>query len=193
MSAPTDSFTTAQARRPRIGYLRLRLKPAHRSGASVQGAWWPRTDQLFVELPPLLTTLAPRVGSVDRVIYDETSRAPQSMRMEFAARSIVLEGSRTTSTNTLSVTGSGGRVVLLVVPPYTDLARAYTAVMAASKPGDMSSPSKLLGIRPREARDRRRALMAQLRWESEGGVRRQPRDDVSEGVEVCERLEALSA
>ena len=83
MSAPTLSFGTAQARRSAIGYLRLRLKPADRSCGFVQGAWWPRTDQLFTELPPLLAALAPRVGSVDRVIYDETRWAPQSLRMEF--------------------------------------------------------------------------------------------------------------
>jgi hypothetical protein len=113
--------------------------------------------------------------------------------MEFDARSIVLEGSSTASTNTLSVIGSGGRLVLLVVPPYTDPARAYTAVMAASKPGDVSNPGELLGIRPREARDRRRALLARQRWESEVGARRHPRDNVSDGAEVRERLEALSA
>ena len=93
MSAPILSFGTAQARRSAIGYLRLRLKPAHRSCGFVQGAWWPRTDQLFTELPPLLAALSPRVGSVDRVIYDETRWAPQSLRMEFRGRSIILEGS----------------------------------------------------------------------------------------------------
>ena len=31
MSAPTLSFGTAQARRSEVGYLRLRVKPAHRS------------------------------------------------------------------------------------------------------------------------------------------------------------------
>ena len=62
LSAPILSFGTAQARRSAIGYLRLRLKPAHRSCGFVQGAWWPRTDQLFTELPPLLAALAPRVG-----------------------------------------------------------------------------------------------------------------------------------
>ena len=118
MSAPILSFGTAPARRSKIGYLRLRLKPAHRSCGFVQGAWWPRTDQLLVELPPLLAALAPRVGSVDRVIYDETSWAPQSLRIEFRGRSIILEGSATTSTNTLSVIGEGfSPLVLLVVPP----------------------------------------------------------------------------
>ena len=100
MSAPILSFGTAQARRSAIGYLRLRLKPAHRSCGFVQGAWWPRTDQLFTELPPLLAALAPRVGSVDRVIYDETRWAPHSLRMEFRGRSIILEGSSATHDHT---------------------------------------------------------------------------------------------
>jgi hypothetical protein len=183
MSAPTLSFGTAQARRSRIGYLRLRLKPTDRSGGAVQGAWWPRSDQLSIELPPLLAALRPRVGSVDRVIYDETSWAPQSLRMEFRGRSIILEGSSTTSPNTLSVIGKGlGRLVLLIVPPYTNPTRAYTAVMAASKPDDVSSPDELLGIGRREAQDRRLALMAHQRWESEGGALRRRGHERGDGV-----------
>jgi hypothetical protein len=112
------------------------------------------------------------VGFVDRVIYDETSWAPQSLRMEIQGRSIILEGSAT-STNTLTLIGEGfGRLVLLVVPPYTNPARAYAAVMTASQADDVSTPDELLGIGPREAQDRRLALLAQQRWESEGGALR---------------------
>jgi Family of unknown function (DUF5994) len=169
MSAPTLSFQTAQARRSGIGNLRLRLKPAHQPCGSVQGAWWPRSTQLTTELPLLLAALSPRMGTVDRVIYDETSWAPASLRMEFRGRSIILEGSSDKSTNILSVIGEGfGRLVLLVVPPYTNPTLAYTAVMTASKPDDVSTPDELLGIGPREAEDRRLALLAHQRWESEG-------------------------
>jgi Family of unknown function (DUF5994) len=169
MSAPTLSFGTAQARRSAIGHLRLRLKPGDRSGGFVQGAWWPRSDQLFKELPSLLAAVAPRVGSVDRVIYDETRWAPEALRIEFRGRSIILEGS--TTINTLSLIGKGfGRLVLLVVPPYTNPTRAYAAVMTASKPDNVSTPDELLGVGCREAQDRRLALLAQQRWESEGGA-----------------------
>jgi hypothetical protein len=173
MSEPILSFGPTQARRSGIGYLRLRVKRANRSCGFVHGAWWPRTDQLFIELPPLLAALAPRVGSVDRVIYDEAGWAPESLRMEVEDRSIILEPSSTTSTNLLSLIGEGfDRVVLLVVPPYTHPTRAYTAVMTASKPDDVSTPDELLGIGPLEAQDRRLALLAQQRWESEGGALR---------------------
>lgn len=194
MSAPILSFGTAQARRSAIGYLRLRLKPADRSYGPVQGAWWPRTDQLFIELPPLLAALGTRVGSVDRVIYDQTRWAPQSLRMEFRGRSIILEGSATTSTPTLSVIGKGfGRLVLLIVPPHTNPTRAYSAVMTASKPDDVSSPDELLGIGPREAQDRRLALLAQQRWESDGGALRRPGHERSNGAAAAEVQEMRHA
>jgi hypothetical protein len=194
MSAPTLSFGTAQARRSGIGYLRLRLKPADRSGGLVHGAWWPRTDQLLIELPPLLAALAPRVGSVDRVIYDGARWAPQALRMEFRGRSIILEGSSTTSTNTLSVIGKGfGRLVLLVVPPYTNPTRAYTAVMTASKPDNVSTPDELLGVGRREAQDRRLTLMAQQRWESEGGALRRLRLERPDGASTADIQEVRRA
>jgi hypothetical protein len=139
----------------------------------VQGAWWPRTNQLHTELPLLLAALLPRVGAVDKIIYDEISWAPASLRVEFRGRSLMLEGSSTASTNILTVIGEGfGRLVLLVVPPSTSPTRAYTAVMKASNPDDVSTPDELLGIGPREAQDRRLALLAQHRWESEGGALR---------------------
>jgi hypothetical protein len=187
MSAPTLSFGTAQARRSGIGYLRLRLKPADRSAGLVQGAWWPRSDQLFKELPSLLAALAPRVGSVDRVIYDETRWAPKALRMEFRGRNIILEGSSTTSTNTLSVIGKGfGRLVLLIVPPYTNPTRAYAAVMTASKPDNVSTPDELLGVGRREAQDRRLAQLAQQRWESDGGALRRLSPQRGSGAAAAE-------
>jgi hypothetical protein len=187
MSAPTLSFGTAQARRSGIGYLRLRLKPADRSAGLVQGAWWPRSDQLFKELPSLLAALAPRVSSVDRGIYDETRWAPQALRMKFRGRNIILEGSSTTSTNTLSVIGKGfGRLVLLIVPPYTNPTRAYAAVMTASKPDNVSTPDELLGVGRREAQDRRLAQLAQQRWESDGGALRRLSHQRGSGAAAAE-------
>ena len=171
MSAPTLHVDAPRTGPTALRGLRLRLKPAHRSCGLVQGAWWPRTDQMHTELPRLLTALSPRTGAVDRVIYDENNWAPASLRMEFRGRSIILEGCHTKSTNTLSLIGEGfGRLVLLVVPPYTNPTRAYTAVMTASKPDDVSTPDELLGIGPREAQDRRLAVLAHQRWESEGGA-----------------------
>ena len=194
MSAPT-SYLDPQLAHPGVARgLRLRLKPAHRSCGSVQGAWWPRSDQLFTELPLLLAALYRRLGRTDRVIYDENRWAPASLQMKFRGRSIILESSSTKSTNTLSVIGKRfGRLVLLVVPPFTNPTRAYTAVMAASKPDDVSTPDELLGIGAREAQDRRLALMAHQRWESEGGALRRLGPARGDGAVVGEFQEVRRA
>jgi hypothetical protein len=134
------------------------------------------------------------LGTVDRVIYDENGWAPASLRMDHGGHSVILEGSSTMSTHTLSLIGEGfGTLVLLVVPPYTNPTRAYTAVMTAAKPDDVSSPDELLGISPREAQDRRLALLAHQRWESEGGALRRLGYEHVEGAAAPEALEVRHA
>jgi ppGpp synthetase/RelA/SpoT-type nucleotidyltranferase len=192
MSAPTLHVDALGAGPTAFRGLRLRLKRAYPSGGFVQGAWWPRTDQLHTELPLLLTALAPRVVTVDRVIYDENNWAPASLPMEFRGRSITLEGSSTTSINTLSVIGEGlARLDLLVVPPFTHPIRAYTAVMTASKPDDVSDPDALLGIGPRAALVRREALMAHQRWESEVEALRHRRHTGGEGDVAADEVQEV--
>jgi Family of unknown function (DUF5994) len=156
MSAPPLSFETTQARRWTIAHPRLRLKPAHRSAGVVQGGWWPLTDQLYVELGLLLAALSSRSGTIERVIYDETSWASTSLRMEFRGHSVILEPS--TTPNTLTVSGKKfGTLVLLVVPPNTDPTAAHAAVMAAADPDDVSTAEELLAIGTRAAHDGRPA------------------------------------
>lgn len=168
MSAPTLSFETTQERRWTVQNHRLRLKPAHGSPGVVQGGWWPRTDQLHIELPELLAALSSRSGAVERVIYDENRWAPSSMRIEFRAHSVILEGSRTKSTNTLSVFGKQfGTLVLLVVPHNTDPTAARAAVRAAAHPDDVSTAEQLLEIGMSSARKRRQASRTQQALESD--------------------------
>jgi Family of unknown function (DUF5994) len=177
MSVPTVHADAAEAGPTTLRGLRLRLKPGRRPGGFVQGAWWPRSTQLATELRDLLDVLVSRSGPIDRVIYDETFWASTPLRIEVRGHSVILEASRDQSINTLSVIGKQfGKLVLLVVPPYTTPARAYTAVMTASKLEDCSSADELLGISAREADDRRLALIAQQRWESEGGALRRGLD-----------------
>ena len=94
MSAPTLYVDPQLAGPIAARGLRLQLKPAHQSCGSVHGTWWPRSTQLFIELRTLLAALYQRLGRIDRVIYDETSWEPQSLRMEFRGHSVILEGSK---------------------------------------------------------------------------------------------------
>ena len=181
MSAPMLHTDAPQAGPSTGPGLRLRLKPGRPASGFVHGGWWPRSTQLATELPGLLADLATRLGRIDRVVYDESFWVSTPLRIEVGGRSVILEASRDQSINSLSVIGQHfGKLVLLVVPPFTGPTRAYTAVMTASNCDDDSTPDELLGIGAREAEDRRLALMAQQRWETEGGALRHPRDEADE-------------
>ena len=52
---------------------RLRLKPKAPQSGYVDGAWWPRSDDLAAELPDLLAVLSVRLGRIDRVLYNLTN------------------------------------------------------------------------------------------------------------------------
>jgi hypothetical protein len=91
-------------------------------------------------------------------------------------------GLATTSTNTLSVIGKGRQAGSAGRSPLHQPDPRVHDVMTASKPDDVSTPDELLGIGPREAQDRRLAVLAQQRWESEGGALRRLGHDRSDGV-----------
>ena len=46
--------------------------------------------------------------------------------------------------------------------------------MTAASPEDVSTADELLGIGPQQTEDRRIALIARQRWESDGGALRHP-------------------
>jgi hypothetical protein len=170
MTATIESIATVRTRRPAIGTLRLRLKPAHQACGFVQGAWWPRSTLLTVELPSLLAALSLRFGRIDRVQYRETdwSQAPQHIKHQGAG--IVLDSSQD-SPNIISVSGQQfGKLTLLVVPPYTDATHAYDVVMTAASALDSSTPDQLLGNRTQGPTDPLHAPIALQRWESDGGA-----------------------
>jgi hypothetical protein len=109
------SSTDSTQARPRITP-RLRLKPKGSTAGSVDGAWWPHSDDLPVELPDLLAVLSIRLGPIDRVTY-----------------------------NTIQVVGVDcAKLVLLVVPTRTEPEHAHDIMMSAAGPNNVSSIDGLL-------------------------------------------------
>ena len=51
---------------------RFRLKPTAHDSGYVDGAWWPRSDDLMTELPDLVAVLSVRLGTISRVMYNPT-------------------------------------------------------------------------------------------------------------------------
>ena len=126
---------------------RLRLKPKAPISGYVDGAWWPRGNDLTTELPDLLAVLSVRLGAVDRVMYNLGEWALMPRRLMTGGRSVRLDGYQRQPANTLQVQGLGReRIVLLVVPPQTDADAAHEAMMTAAAPDNASTVADLLAV-----------------------------------------------
>jgi Family of unknown function (DUF5994) len=126
---------------------RLRMKPKARTTGYVDGAWWPRSDDLPSELPDLLAVLSVRLGSVARVNYDLSAWAKAPTRLATGGRPVRLDGFSYQPANTLEVLGVGReRILLMVVPPSTDPDIAHEAMMSAAAPDNASTVGDMLGI-----------------------------------------------
>ena len=73
---------------------RLRLKPKAPPTGNVDGAWWPRSDDLPNELPDLLAVLSVRLGVITRVLYNSTEWAKAPASLQTGGHEVQLEGSR---------------------------------------------------------------------------------------------------
>ena len=124
---------------------RLRLKPKAIHSGYVDGAWWPHTSNLSMELPDLLAVLSVRLGQIDRVLYNvgEWSTAP--VKLSTGGRRVRLDGYQRQPVNTIEVVGlDGDRIVLLTVPTRTDPAEAHSALMSAASPKNRSRVADIL-------------------------------------------------
>jgi hypothetical protein len=138
--------------------LRLRLKPKAPATGYVDGAWWPRSQDLTVELPALAEVLAVRLGRIERVVYALSTWDPAPRRLEVDGYRVHMEGFTYQDQNVIHVTGSNrGRLSLLVVPPGTADAAGHDALMTAAHRGNADRPEDILAMVrvpvPRQAHD----------------------------------------
>jgi hypothetical protein len=143
---------------------RLRLKPKAPQSGYVDGAWWPRSDDLATELPDLLAVLSVRLGPIDRVIFNRNEWATPSAKFATGGRRVRLDGYRLQPANTVEVLGlNRDKIVLLVVPPNADPDEAHATLMAAAAPSNDSTVDSLLVVSARERKIRTQAAGTQER------------------------------
>jgi hypothetical protein len=148
---------------------RFRLKPTARGSGYVDGAWWPRSDDLMTELPDLIAVLSVRQGAISRVMYNLTEWRITPTELVTSGRAVQIDGYGGQPPNTVEVLDAkGNKIVLLVVPFRVDPDQAHAIVMAAAAPGNVSSVDTLLmvSVTDRESRTKRDA--ARERWDSQG-------------------------
>jgi hypothetical protein len=124
--------TALQPPLPSHPVLRLRLAP-HGLPRSIDGAWWPRSYDLLVELPRLLAGLPREWGHVTSVTVNGTTWAAGPGRMLVANQVVRLGRNLAASApHTVVLLASGrGRWDLLVVPPDTTEEAAEPLMAAA--------------------------------------------------------------
>ncbi len=144
---------------------RLRLKPKAPPTGNVDGAWWPRSDDLPNELPDLLAVLSVRLGVITRVLYNSTEWAKAPASLQTGGHEVQLEGSHLQATSTLEVIGTDGKAIQLVVVPHQfDPDIAHQAMMAAAAPNNASTVDDLLVVSKQERKARVRAAATERGW-----------------------------
>lgn len=111
---------------------RVQLNPNAPAEPYLDGAWWPRSTDLSVELPALVIALSAQLGPIALIGYrrDAWNAVPDHLDLE--GRVVHLQGFVSPDPPTLVVVDDNGRrVTVRVVPPATDDAIAAN-LMAAS-------------------------------------------------------------
>jgi len=149
MSSYLFSFATWQPGQPPwgVGYLpRLSLEPTMSGSGLFDGAWWPRSNDIALELPELVTALSLRLGRIRRVALDTAAWAdvPRSVPANGGTVGI---GRRATGTGTIALSrGIDDHHLLLVVPPATAWHTAAAAMAVAATTGNRTPADELLGF-----------------------------------------------
>ncbi|MFF0453499.1 DUF5994 family protein [Nocardia africana] len=123
---------------------RVQFKDHATKTGYVDGAWWPRSPDLAIELPGLLAAVSPVLGSIHRVVYNTAEWSPVA-----DCGAVRLDGSRHGTAHTVEVLGARDRRrILLIIPPRTDTHRACAVMALACRANDESTVDELLAQLP---------------------------------------------
>ena len=128
----------AQALSSPTNSTRLTLCERDLSEAAVDGVWWPKSLDLSVELPDLVTVFNLWVGCVRRVVYDPTAWLPAPSRVIRRNEMVSLDPYRLVYSDTIYLKGTRSRdAVLFVLSPSSsseDAQRLLCEVAASAQP-----------------------------------------------------------
>jgi hypothetical protein len=145
-------MTTITRTAPEAGFrggidVRVSLRDdAGDGGSAFDGAWFPRTRDLSVEVPELIAELDRRGVRVERFTYALDAWSPISRKVVVQGRTVRTGGFRSMDPGVVCLTWAGGsrRADLLVVPPETDVLTGARALRLCTRRGLPRSPQMVL-------------------------------------------------
>ena len=157
---------------------RLALRPPTFPPGPLCGAWWPRTDDLFAELPSLTEAFDAMRGRVSRMASHRDTWPATPCDLPVPGHTVKAAWFASGfDPNMIRLFSYGvGRWDLLVVPPRTETATAARLMAAAADPALHLTASELLAAeRSLHADDEAVREQGQMeQWEDEGGAPRRP-------------------
>jgi hypothetical protein len=127
--------------------VRVSLRAGAGDGNSAfDGAWFPRTRDLAVELPELIAELDRRGVRVERFTYALDAWSPVARKLLVGDRIVRTGGFRSMDPGVVCLIWDGGsmRADLLVVPPETDVLTGARALRLCTRRGLPRSPQMVL-------------------------------------------------
>jgi hypothetical protein len=127
--------------------VRVSLRANAGDGSSAfDGAWFPRTRDLAVEVPELIAELDRRGLRVERFTYPLDAWLPVPRKIVVQGRVVRTGGFRSMDPGVVCVISAAGsrRADLLVVPPETDVLTGARALRLCTRRGLPRSPQMVL-------------------------------------------------
>jgi len=121
----------------------MSAKPGH---GTLDGAWWPRSNDLQRELPSLIADLPDELGRVMRVVYAKSSWLPTPRWVKLDATRSLRTGSfaGVDTHRILLQTARHGVLQIMLVPPGVEPAIANRLMQDASSLTNLSTADSLL-------------------------------------------------
>jgi hypothetical protein len=115
-------------------------------GSPFDGAWFPRSRDLPVEMPELIAELDRRGVRIERFTYSLDAWTPAPRKVVVQGRVVRSGGFRSMDPQVVCLTWDGGtkRADLLVVPPETDVLTGARALRLCTRRGLPRSPQMVL-------------------------------------------------
>ncbi|MCX4804947.1 DUF5994 family protein [Streptomyces sp. NBC_01214] len=142
--APLKLLPDAIHQAVKPGAALLRLETTQSRQGLLDGAWWPRSRDVTIELPALITALTAHLGPITRVGLDTSAWQDVPTRLVIDGRVVHLDADPVGDDTVLVTRGHNDHFALLVVPPDTTADAAREAMARAVRADNITQATQIL-------------------------------------------------